>query len=146
MNTITMTVTGDTYQDVAAKMVEIGSKLGAAQTTPPINEAPVKRTRAPKVVDEAPAEVGAVEVDEAPAEVESDDNFETPAEEPAPAKKAKTTKVKEFTLDDIRAGFKAYAAEHSREKALALLPKFKVKSILDLKPAQYNEVMAILNK
>lgn len=49
-----------------------------------------------------------------------------------------------LTLDDMILAFKAYAGKHTREKAGKILTKYGVKSVRDLKPEQYSEVLAIL--
>jgi hypothetical protein len=48
------------------------------------------------------------------------------------------------TLEDVIDAFKAYATKNSREKAGAILKKFNVKSVRDLKPDQFGKVLAAL--
>lgn len=52
----------------------------------------------------------------------------------------------ETTIDDMVAAFKTFAGkkEGNREKAKSLLTKYKVKSVRDLKPAQFAEVLKLL--
>ena len=52
----------------------------------------------------------------------------------------------EHTLDDVLDAFKAYAAKHSRDKALAILKKYKVKAVKDLDESKYAEVLKKLAK
>jgi hypothetical protein len=58
----------------------------------------------------------------------------------------KTEKPKELTQSDIIDAFRDYAEKNSREKAKAVLEKFKVKSVKDLKSEDYPKVLAILTK
>jgi len=53
-------------------------------------------------------------------------------------------KMKAITEDDMIKAFKAYANEHSREKAGKILAKFGVKSVRDLKAAEYGKVLKTL--
>ena len=45
------------------------------------------------------------------------------------------------TFADVVAAFQSYSAKYSREEAGKILRKFKVKSVKDLKPEQYKDVL-----
>jgi hypothetical protein len=60
-------------------------------------------------------------------------------EETTPPPAAKTE------LADVIDAFKNYAASTNRESAAKVLKSFKVKSVRDLKPEQYENVIATLN-
>jgi hypothetical protein len=81
--------------------------------------------------------------DDAPAEEEE----ETPPPAPKPAREPgpKGAKTKGPSLDDVIAGFQAYAKKHSREKAGKILAKYKITSVRDLPAAKYIEVIKLLS-
>jgi hypothetical protein len=60
-----------------------------------------------------------------------------------PAKPAK--KAKPLTLEDVIAKFSAYVETHDREKAKKILGRYGCKSIRELKPEQYAEVLKVLD-
>lgn len=125
-----------TQAEIVSQLMDAAHTFGGGAVATPKAEKPAKSTKAEKP---APVETEADEVEE--TEIESDDaDLEVEEEKPA----AKKGKAKEISLDDVRAALKTYAAKNSRDKAIAVLKKFKVKSILDLDPAQYGEVMKVL--
>jgi len=72
---------------------------------------------------------------------EAEENFDLGDGESAETEAAPE---KEPTLEDVIEGFKAYAGKHGREKAGAILKKFGVKSVRDLKSEKYGEVLALI--
>jgi hypothetical protein len=50
----------------------------------------------------------------------------------------------EYELSDVISAFKTYAKENTREKAGKILKKLGVKSLTDLKPAQYEKAMSLV--
>jgi hypothetical protein len=51
---------------------------------------------------------------------------------------------KKVTIDDVRTAMKAYVAKNSSDKAKAILAKFGVKSILDLKEKDYANILPMI--
>ena len=73
------------------------------------------------------------------------DDVEEEVETPAP--KAKATKgngASKLTSKDVNDAALKFAKKHDRKKTLAVLAKFKVKSIQELTPAQYADVIKAL--
>jgi len=152
---ISVTVTGTTPLEVAEKLSNAakvwGSKpaAAAARTTRPAKPAaapaPVIEEPLDEILDE-PLD-GAEELLDEPLDGA---DFNTPA--PAAAAKPAAGKgKKKLTEKDINEAAIAYAGRHNADKkgrarAFAVLEKFGVKSVLELKPEQYESVIAALSK
>lgn len=81
---------------------------------------------------------------EEPAVVEEDEgDFDLGEEESEDAGEEEDAAPK-ITLEEVIGGFKEYAKKKGRDKAAAILGKFKVKSVRDLKSEQYAEVLKAL--
>lgn len=89
-------------------------------------------TRAPESLDENGDEIETRE---------TEDEDEEEADE-APAPKA----AKANTIDTVREALRAYAKKNGRDKALGVLKKFGVKSVQELKPKQFSDLIARLKK
>ncbi len=66
-----------------------------------------------------------------------------------PEDTATTTKTKSTTWDldmDVIPAFKEYAKKHTREKAAEILASYNVKSVRDLNPKDYVNVMETLDE
>lgn len=82
-------------------------------------------------------------------ETEADDDDEAAEDEaedeetkPEPVKTRKGVKAaKGPTLDEVIKAFQEYAAKHSRDKAGAILAKYKVKSVRNLPPEKFPEIL-----
>jgi hypothetical protein len=90
--------------------------------------APPKRGRPPGGTTAAPAEEFDLGFDGEGAAVETTET----EEEAAP------------TYEDVIDALKAYAGKNGKEKAGKVLAKFKVKSVKDLKEAQYKDILVLL--
>lgn len=122
------------------------SKAGASTTTAP------KAKRKPptatvETADDLDLDLAGDEDDLAsePANAAYDElSFDEETEEEAP--KAKKTKAAPAPkIGDVNDAAKAHAKKNGREKTLAILTKkFKVKSVSELKPEQYAEVIKAL--
>lgn len=151
MNTqgVQITFKGTSFGDcIAQARALIEGMTGVAETEMTV-EAPQRKPGRPKTkvaaapVAEEPelmaseeTETDAVGFDEA-----SEDFATEETEEP----KAKTAKAKKYTDKDVNTAAMNHAKTYGRPKTLAILSKkFKVKSILELKPEQYGEVIAAL--
>lgn len=131
-NSFEITLRGASFSDVVAQaraLVTEAEKF-QAKTTPVA--APKAKAKAAPVIEESFLD---------DAEETSDDfgGFEEP-EEPK-KKEKKTPKITEATIQKAAA---AYAKENSREAVYKILKKFKVKSVLELKESQYEDVMEAL--
>ncbi len=127
---VSLTLTGDASA-LAKILGTIGMTSGVeAENITAITEpeAPKKRGRPAKVAEKSIAQ----EVDEELAAETEDLGFED--EEPE-------DEEKEVTIDQIRAAFQAYARKHTRDKAAAVLAKYKVKSVNDLPKDKYAEIL-----
>lgn len=51
-----------------------------------------------------------------------------------------------YTMTDVLGGFQTYVKKHSKEKAMKLLTKAGVKSVRDIPPTKFAEVMGWLSK
>ncbi len=100
--------------------VEVEKVVTVAET-----EAPKKRGRPAKAKEEV------AEPEETTEEDLGFGDDETPEDE----------EEKEISIDDIRAAFQAYARKHTRDKAAAVLAKYKVKSVNDLPKDKYAEIL-----
>ncbi len=85
----------------------------------------------------APAEVVEEQLDLGSTEETMD--FTGEVEEPA-----KEAKAKKLTDKDVNDACMAFAKANGKAKTMAILAKFKVKSILELKPETYGKVIAAL--
>jgi hypothetical protein len=75
-------------------------------------------------------------------ETDDTDEDEDDDEDEKPVKKGKTAKAKKITADDVNDACKKHAKENGREATLKVLKKkFKVESVTELKPEQYEEVI-----
>ena len=116
--------------------------------------APAKKAKAAKAKpaesfddeEDAPAEMTEEASDVPPTKkAASFDDFEDETEEaPAPAKKTKAPKEKAFTMDDVNDACMERAGRTNRSEVLGILKKFKVKSVTELQPAQYADVIKAL--
>ncbi len=124
-----------------------------AAVTTTVSETPKKRGRPAKAAAVVEADEDELDGDdfEADEEVEDADELddESYEDEPvkvkkgaskAPAKAAAET----VTLEAVIGEFQVYARKHSREKAKALLGKFKVSSVRDLDKKDYAAVLKAL--
>ncbi len=147
---LSITITGKNPAELAAKALATAKALGAAAENTRTNAAP-KGKISPKAAaaaddaddlidDELPTET---DDDEAQDFMADDDAGEEIDDEPAPVK-TKGTKAKKLTEKDVNEALMKHAKKTGdRKKTLAILvKKFKVKSVLDLKPEQYAEVIA----
>lgn len=133
-----------TFTGTVAEMEEVLVKVRGNLLTPsadvpddePAEEAPApkRRGRGPGKKT-APVEV-AIDEDGEPAESQGDDL--DLGDEPEVKAEPK------YTIEQIRKGFQAYAAKHSRDKAAKILTKYGVKSIHDIPEAKYPEVLKLL--
>lgn len=128
----------------------------AVTTPPPATE---KRGRKPKTEKAEP--VAAPQAAVAPAvfpedldETEAgeslemtDSPFDLGFEEPPPAPvKAAAAPAPKLSLEkDVIPAFQSFAKRHSREKASNILGSLGVRSVRDLKPEQYAQVIGMLN-
>lgn len=86
--------------------------------------------------DDAPAKKSA-------SKKAADFGSEEEAEEPAPKK----GKAKKLTVDDVNDACKAHAGRHNRAETLALLKKkFKVSSVTELEPEDYEACIEAMSK
>jgi TATA-binding protein-associated factor Taf7 len=74
---------------------------------------------------------------------ESEEEEEEEEEKPA---KGKAGKAKKLTADDVNDACKELAGRTNRATAMAVLKKFKVKSVSDLDPSDYEAVIKALKK
>jgi len=158
MQQFEITLKGASFSDVVnqARQLVIEAEAFRGTATPTVTKATPTKTKAPvkklEAVDADDELAGDIEIgDEAEEtdELSFDDETEDEVEEvqAAPAKTAKTTKAKKLTEKDVNAAAMAHAKVHGRQKTLALLTKkFKrpIKSILELKPDQYETAVQVL--
>ena len=139
-NLINLTLSGKTFADVHAKAVALSKELEKFKAT-----TGGKTAKPAKVVEEDETTFGS-------DEIEDDTSFDTPeemlgddaGEDETQTKPAKTTKVK-LTDKEVNAAAMAHARQNGRPATLKILEKkFKVKSILELKPEQYAAVVKAL--
>lgn len=134
---ITIHVEG-TKDAIAAELRAIADDFDGGDAPAEMTTKPAKGKKAAKV--EEPEEIEEEEETDAIDVGELGGEDEEAEEEPAP-KKGKA--AKEPTIDDVRAALKAKAEATSRDDAMRVLKKMKVKSVNDLKPSQYKEVIAL---
>lgn len=138
---IEVKVAGATPAEVLTKLnaaVATWTKTGAtapAKTTKKV-AAPIEETE-----DE---ELSLDANDELADDMAFDDvpEYDEEVEEPAPKKTA--AKAKKLTEKDVNAAALAFSKAKGRPAAMKVLAKYKVKSILELKPEQYAKVIADL--
>lgn len=147
MDTITLTVTGATLEQAVNRMREHVEEFDA-KTASAGPSKPAKKKAKPAPVEELDEEIEVEELDE---EIEDDveeldEEIEDEDDKPAPKAKAKApAKAAKLTEKDVNAAAIAHAKKNGRKATLTvLLKKFKVKSILELKPDQYASAIAAL--
>lgn len=151
--TVSVTITGKTYAEVVRQAGTLAGTMGQEITGTVEEMTPAKRGRKPKnapvedtetmdMADDSDADDLAAEPANTPSYDEmSFDDEEVEEEKP----KAKTKKAVKFTEKDVNEACKAHAKEHGKAATLKILNgKFKVKSILELKPEQYAQVIAAM--
>lgn len=114
------------------------SGMGKTPMTLPVKAKTTKKTKAPEQM-----EMGTEEIDElAAASDDAEETFEEfeELEEKAPAKKAPA----KITEKMVHSAAHAHAEANGKKATVAILQKFKVKSILELKPEQYAKVLQAL--
>lgn len=120
---LTIEVCGETVDAMGAEICRIGSALLGTTPRPPAEEVkPAAAPKAPKKKVEEKVEEAEEEIDLGEAENE----------------------VVKITLPEVIEKLKDYATTHTREKAAKVLAKFKVKSVRDLKPEQFAQVLEAL--
>ena len=136
MDTVQITFSGNDINAVAQQAASFAVSIAGAQglaTTP----APKKTKKAAPVAEDLALD----EVLETTEAIEDDFLADEVEEKPAP-KKAKEVKL---TDKDVNAACMAHAKVNGRPKTMDILTKkFKVKSILELKPDQYQAVVTAL--
>ena len=65
---------------------------------------------------------------------------EAAAAEPPP-REEEEEESEETTIDDVRAALRQKATSEGKDAAVAILHEFKAKSVSDLKPSQYKDVI-----
>ena len=137
--------------EIAEQLREAAEVYGPSKCCPSIKD---KAPEAPKK-NEKPAKGGKaskpVETEEATDDEETFEDAtdtEEVTEEGVAEEFEDSEEEKEeegLSLDkDIIPGFKKYAAKNGREKAAAILAKFKCKSVQNLKPADFEKVLKML--
>ncbi len=148
---LTVTVSGKTPAELKTKLEE-AAKAAAKWTGAGATAAGKPTTKKAKAEEEFEEETLEAEGEEEESfddaeeetEVEEEELEEEELEEEEEAPK-KSAKGKKLTEKDVNAACMAYAKKHDRKAALEILKKkFKVKSILELKPEQYADVMKAL--
>lgn len=113
----------------AAAFLALKGATGASQSTPVADQNALASTkRAPKTTKQAKV------VEETNDELDFGDEEED-----------EKALVIPYTLTDMMNAFKAYAAKTSRDKAGAILKKYKVKSVRELPEQHYNAVMDLIS-
>lgn len=138
---ITVTLTGKTYDEVIAAAQTLVQSSTITTTT--VAKKAIKKAAA--VVDE---DIELEDVEDAmlagAEETLEDEEIGFDAE---PEEKPKARKAAKITEKDLNEALKAFATANGRPKTLQVLEKkFKVKSILELKPDQYPAVLAAFKK
>ncbi len=134
--TVTAGTLGELIANIQTTLSTLDTLEPKAVTTK--KAATTKKTAAPQALEEDMLGDDAGEATEETEELGFD------SEEEKPAKKA-ASKAKKITDKEINAAAVAHAKENGRPATLAILQKkFKVKSILELKPEQYPAVLAAL--
>jgi hypothetical protein len=142
MNTIEVTLRGANLQEIAKQAQLLFGTTTTA--TAPVRQTPTTKKAAAEIesdftLDEvAETEVETETTDEVGFDLSAD---EDDTETPAPVK----TKAKKYTEKDLQTAAKNHAKVYGRPKTQALLTKkFKVKSLLELKPDQFASVIETL--
>lgn len=163
MLSITVTMSGKTPEEVAAQFVELGNVLNAQglntgvelqrddTSLANVNRAG-KKQKPPKVDEEGQAEFDFNDTEpevepETENETEEIENF-TGEDEPTPkAAKGKTAAPaqKTYKKEDVIKALQAYQKKFGRDKAMGILKKFHVKSVNDIDPKRYGQVIQIAN-
>lgn len=154
---IQVTITGRTPEEICKNMTaaakawawkaasSTSTASGSEEMTVTATPAPkkTKKAAAPAVVEEQMDEMAALGETETTEDESSEMGFDADEVEEMPAPKAK--KAAKLTDKDVNAAAMAHAKIHGRPMTLKILSgKFKVKSILELKPEQYAQVIAAL--
>lgn len=122
-----------TRTEIASQLLDAVALFNGSGATAPATAGATASTKGKKAA--APAEAPAEEEDEGEfdlGEEESEDDAEEEDETP------------KISLDQVIAGFKDFAKKKGRNKAAAVLKKYGVKSVRDLKAGNYAEVLEAL--
>lgn len=140
---VSVTLTGDEATLLKALQLLNDTKTGKVLSAKKMKEMEKLQEEVNDLIEEEVAgeqDMPMVDIPEDDEEELLDENNDDDEEE-KPAKKAK-----KLTLDgNIIPSFRAFAKKHSREKAGAVLAKFKVKSVRDLKETDYPKVLKLLS-
>lgn len=147
LNALNATVQSLETQVAALKTVLKGVPNDDTEESEEVEEsAPKKRGRPKKekaVEEEEDEDFSDVEPTEEEDESDDgeseDDDFEEQEEKPAPKKSSKGP-----TLADVIKALQVYSTEHSRKDAMKKLGKFKVKSVHDLNPKHFGDLIESL--
>lgn len=132
-------------KEIAAQLMEHAGVYGGVATTGPSpktggkagkkgKDAPAEETEEEEEFDLGNEEEETEEEPETEEETETEEEPETEEEEEGP------------TADDIVEAFQKYAKKNSRDAAAKVLKSFKVKSVRELKKADYAKVLKALKK
>lgn len=126
-----ITVSANSPTTLAAALESWAKRLGGSP-----EEKPVAQVAAQQTAKKAKA---AAKIE---AETEEEENFSLDSEDAPEAVEAE--EEKEITLKDVIGACKTYAQDNGREKVAAILKKYKVTSVQDLKKTDYAKVYATL--
>jgi hypothetical protein len=161
LNALNSTVASLETQVAALKTVmkELGNSSSKAQVVeeeeseedeaPKSKKKPAKKAKKEEIEDEDEEEFDESDDEEESSdeddEEESSDEDDEEESEEDDEPKSKKGNSKGPTKGTVIKALQAYAAENTKAKALKMLAKFKVKSVHDLKPAQYADLIELLS-
>lgn len=161
---MSMTVYGETVEELAQNMVSTAKALDSAGVNTPTEtskvkteakpakaekpakeEKPAKKSKKAKEEEEEEFDLdsGEEETDEEEeSDEESDDEDDSDDEEESDEEETEEEDEEPATtLEDVIGALQKYSKKHSREKAAAILKTFKVSAVRELKPAQFDAVI-----
>ena len=147
MNTqLSITITGASLPELiaGAKKFVTANQTSETTTTVAASKKAAAKKAAPQVEETEEIDTDLIGGDEEETETEETDDalsFDSEDEEEAP----KAKKAPKLTEKDVHAAAIAHAKKNTKAKTLELLQKkFKVKSIMELKPEQFAKAIEVL--
>lgn len=118
-------------KEVAEELRTVAATLDGGKAVAAEKTEKVSKKKKKEEAEEEEFDLGDAEETEEETETEEEEETEVEEED-------------DTTIEDVIGAFQKYAKKHSREKAAKVLAKFKVKSVRDLKPANFSQVLGLL--